>query len=48
VIWEEVELGKLVPSPENFEVDHMMNKAGTGRVKSSPVERKLFPKELYD
>jgi hypothetical protein len=48
VIWEEVELDKFVPSPESFEVDHMMNKTGAGRVKSSPVERKLFPRELYD
>jgi hypothetical protein len=43
-----VELDDFVPSPENFEVDHMMYKTGGGRVKVSPVERKCFPKELYD
>jgi hypothetical protein len=43
-----VELGDFVPSPENFEVDHMMHRTGRGRVKASTVERKLFPEELYD
>jgi len=43
-----VELGDFVPSPENYEVEHMMYKTGRGRVKASPVEKKLFPEELYD
>jgi hypothetical protein len=43
-----VELGDFVPSTSNFEVDHVINKTGTGRLKSSLAERKLFPKELYD
>jgi hypothetical protein len=43
-----VELGDFFPSPENFEVDHMMYKTGRVRLKASPVERKLFPYELYD
>ena len=43
-----MELGDFVPSPENFEVDHMVYKTGRGRLKASPVETKLFFKELYD
>jgi hypothetical protein len=41
-----VELGDFVPSTGNFEVDHMINKTETGRIKSTHAERKLFPKEL--
>jgi hypothetical protein len=47
-IKEEVKLGDFILSPEDFEVDQMKYKTGRGRRKTSPVERKLFPRKLYD